>query len=203
MKLKHLTVAGMMVASGLLASRCAFDEREVSLAIPGLGIGGGPAGGAGGLPEATPRLAVGTTAIDLGCVTTGYAARARIRFDNLGTAPLPAPAVGFAAGSHPDFALIQDGCAQGVPAGESCELRIQLVPSGPGERAATLEVRSDVGGQAQVALNGLGLAGGDLILAPVAGSFEDFGSARLGTTREEWFSISNPTDVASGPLRFR
>jgi hypothetical protein len=125
MKLEHLTSAAMMVASWLLAGSCAFDEREVSLAIPGLGIGGGPAGGVGGLP-ATPQLAV-----------------------------------------------------------------------------ATLEVRSDVGGQAQVALNGLGLAAGDLILAPVAGSFEDFGSARLGSTLEESFSISNPTDVASGPLRFR
>jgi hypothetical protein len=37
----------------------------------------------------------------------------------------------------------------------------------------------------------------------VAGSFEDFGSARLGSTLEESFSISNPTDVASGPSRFR
>jgi hypothetical protein len=189
----------MMVASWLLAGSCALDEREVSLAIPGLGTGGA----AGGLPEAAPRLAVGTTAIDLGWVTTGYAARARIRVDNLGTAPLPPPAVGFAAGSHADFSLIQDGCAQGVPAGESCELRVQLVPSGTGERAATLEVRSDVGGQAQVALNGLGLAAGDLIFAPVAGSFEDFGAARIGSTLEESFSINNPTDVASGPLRFR
>jgi hypothetical protein len=201
MKLKRLTSA-MMVASWLIAGSCALDEREVTLAIPGLNVGGSAAG-AGGLPAATPRLAVGTTAIDLGWVTTGYAARARIRVDNLGTAPLPAPAVTFAAGSHADFSLIQDGCAQGVAPGESCELRVQLVPSGTGERAATLEVRSEVGGEAQVALNGLGLAGGDLILAPVAGSFEDFGASRLGATLEETFSISNPTDVASGPLRFR
>jgi hypothetical protein len=103
-------------------------------------------------------------------------------------APLPAPAVSFAAGSHADFALIQNGCAAEVAAGESCELRVQLVPSGDGGRTATLEVRSEVGGEALVALNGLGLAGGDLILAPVAGSFEDFGGARIGTTQEETLS---------------
>jgi hypothetical protein len=206
MKLKHLTSAAMMVASWLIVGSCAFDERELTLAVPQLGIGGSAAGaGAGGvgLSEATPRLAVGTTAIDLGWVTTGFAARARIRVDNLGTAPLPPPAVAFAAGSHADFALIQNGCAEELAAGESCELRVQLVPSGAGERAATLEVRSEMGGEAQVVLNGLGLAGGDLILAPVADSFEDFGGARIGTTQEETFSISNPTDVPSGPLRFR
>jgi hypothetical protein len=203
MKLKHLTSVAMMGASWLLAGSCAFDERELTLAGIGGSSSGGPAGSALGGPEAAPRLAVGTSAIDLGWVTTGFAARTRIRVDNLGNAPLPAPAVAFAAGSHADFSLIQNGCAQEVPAGESCELRVQLVPSGDGERAATLEVRSDVGGEAQVALNGLGLIAGDLILAPVAGSFEDFGGARLGSTREETFSISNPTDVASGPLRFR
>ena len=128
----------MMVASGLLAGSCAIDGREVSIAIPGLGAGGS-AGDAGGL-AATPRLAVGATAIDLGWVTTGYAARARLRVENLGTAPLPAPAVGFAAGSHADFSLIKDGCAQGVPAGESCELRVQLVPSGTGEQLIEAEM---------------------------------------------------------------
>jgi non-reducing end alpha-L-arabinofuranosidase len=52
MKLKHLTSAATMVASWLLAGSCALDEREVSLAMPQLGIGGSPSGsaaGAGGL----------------------------------------------------------------------------------------------------------------------------------------------------------
>jgi len=203
MKLKHLMSAAMMGASWLLAGSCALDERELTLAGIGGSSSNGPTGSALGGPEASPRLAVNTTAIDLGWVTTGFAARARIRVDNVGTAPLPAPAVAFATGSHADFALIQNGCAQELAAGESCELRVQLVPSGDGERTATLEVRSEVGGEAQVALNGVGLAGGDLILAPVADSFEDFGGARIGTTQEETFSISNPTDVPSGPLRFR
>jgi hypothetical protein len=39
--------------------------------------------------------------------------------------------------------------------------------------------------------------------SPVAGSFEDFGGARVGSSVEETFSISNPSAVASGPLRFR
>jgi hypothetical protein len=208
MKLKHLTIAGMMVACGLLAGSCALDEREVTLAISGLGIGGtasvGPNGTAGGAGASlAPRLALGTEAIDLGWVTTNFSARARIRVDNIGTAPLPAPTVGFAGGSHADFSLIQNGCERDVAPGGSCELRVQLVPRDSGERAATLEVRSDVGGEARVALSGQGLAAGDLILAPVAGSFEDFGGTRVGSTVEETFSISNPSDVASGPLRFR
>jgi hypothetical protein len=201
MKLKHVTIAGMMVACGLLAGSCALDEREVTLAISGLGVGGTANGTAEGL--LAPRLALSTDAIDLGWVTTSFSARARIRVENLGTAPLPAPVVGFAAGSHADFSLIQNGCDREVAPGESCELRVQLVPSDSGERAATLEVRSDVGGEARVALSGQGLAAGDLILAPIAGSFEDFGGARIGSIVEETFSISNPSDVASGPLRFR
>ena len=166
------------------------------------GTSNGGAGGTGEAPLAA-RLALSTEAIDLGWVTTNFSARARIRVDNVGTAPLPAPTVGFAEGSHADFSLIQNGCELEVAPGESCELRVQLVPSDSGERAATLEVRSDVGGEARVALSGQGLAAGDLILAPVAGSFEDFGGARVGSTAEETFSISNPSDVASGPLRFR
>jgi hypothetical protein len=214
MKLKHLTIAALMVACGLLAGSCALDDREVSLALPLTGSGGtqsvGDAMGAGaasGSPSdamvAAPRLAVGTQAIDLGWVTTGFPARARIRVDNLGNAPLAAPTVGFAEGSHADYTLIQNGCALAVAPGESCELRVQLVPSANGERAATLEVRSESGGAARVALSGLGLAAGDLILAPVAGSFEDFGGTRVGSTVEETFNIINPSAVASGPLRFR
>jgi hypothetical protein len=201
MKLKHLTIAAMMVACWLLAGSCAIDDREGTVTLP-LGNAGGGAG-SGGSGAATPRLVVGTEAIDLGWVTTGFAARARIRVDNLGTAPLPAPAVGFAAGSHADFSLIQNGCARGIAPSESCELRVQLVPSTNGDRSATLGIRSEAGGDAEVVLSGVGLAGGDMILAPVAGSFEDFGGTRVGSTQEESFSISNPSDVASGPLRFR
>jgi hypothetical protein len=170
-ELEHRTIAGTAVVCALIAGGCAGDDREGALAISTPENG---TFGSGELPAA-PRLAVGTTAIDLGWVTTGHAARAQIRVDNLGTAPLPAPAVGFVTGSHGDFSLIQDGCAEGLAAGESCELRVQLVPSGTGERAATLELRSDVGGQAQVALNGLGLA---------AGGLGDFSECRTDTPGE-------------------
>jgi hypothetical protein len=208
MKLKHLTSAAMMVASWLLAGSCAVDDRR-----PGVGSGGstGVSGvansGAGGqgssVATALPRLQIGTVAIDLGWVTTGFPVRTRIRVDNTGDAPLAPLTAGFAEGSHADFSLVQNGCALEVAPGESCELRVQLVPSDSGERTATLEVQSDVGGEAQVVLSASGLAAGDLILAPVPGSFEDFGGARIGATGEETFSISNPSDVASGPLRFR
>jgi hypothetical protein len=52
MKLEHLTITGMMVASGLLAGSCALDERELAVAVSDLGIGGGANGGAGGNGEA-------------------------------------------------------------------------------------------------------------------------------------------------------
>jgi hypothetical protein len=211
MKLHHLTFTVLMVAGWLLAGSCAIDDREVAVALPLNGLGDGDAsagssegslGGSAGLPPGAPRLSVSAQAIDLGWVTTGFPARARVVVDNLGAAPLPAPAVGFAEGSHADFWLIQNGCAREVAPGESCELRVQLVPSDAGERAALLEVRSEVGGEAQVAIRALALGAGDLILAPVAGSFEDFGSTRVGSSQEETFSISNPTQAASGPLRF-
>jgi hypothetical protein len=77
MKLKHLTIAGMMVACGLFAGSCALDDREVTLAISGLGIGGTANGTAEGL--LAPRLALSTDAIDLGWVTTSFSGRALCR----------------------------------------------------------------------------------------------------------------------------
>ncbi|HTV22590.1 MAG TPA: choice-of-anchor D domain-containing protein, partial [Polyangiaceae bacterium] len=221
MKLEHLAIVPTTVACWLLAGSCAIDERDLKVTVPAMDDGGAPSSGQGGMgaaagsesggPEASlpgaigaaPRLAVGTEAIDLGWVTAGFPARARVRVDNVGGAPLPPITVGFAPGSHPEFSLIQNGCARDVAPGASCELRVQLVPSDAGERAATLVLSSETGGDAQVALVGLGLAGGALMMAPVAGSFEDFGGARVGSTEEETFSILNPGEVASGPLRFR
>jgi len=217
MKLANLIVVPATFACWLFAGSCAFDEREVVLPLSG--SGGTPSGGenematGAGVPGsnsaslpgalAAPRLAVGTEAIDLGWVATGFPARARIRLDNLGTAPLPAPTVGFAGNSNADFSLVQNECAREIAPGAGCELRVQFVPSESGERTATLEIGSTIGGDVKVTLNGLGLVAGNLILTPVAGSFEDFGGARVGSTLEETFSILNPSDVATGPLRFR
>lgn len=186
-----LTAAGLLIAGS-----CTLDDRRVRVLDETLPLGGADAGGI-----TAPRLAVSPEAVHLEWVTLGFPARSRIRVENTGAAPLAAPAVSFAPDSHADFSLIHDECFTELAPGESCELRVQLVPAELGARTARLDVVSEAGA-VSVPLNALGLAAGDLVLAPAAGSFKDFGGARVGSSFESTFSVSNPTDVPSGPLTF-
>ncbi len=186
------------------AASCATDERDVQLAVPN----GDPNQQPGGpqteteMLQAAPMLEVHPPAVDLGAVTTGFAARARLRVVNAGTGVLPMPVVEWALGSGADYQIIQNQCVSEVPPGGSCDVRVQFVPSQAGLAEAGLRV-SAAESSVTVPFNGEGFAAGNLILTPAVGSFEDFGSVRLGGTVEGAFSILNPDPVSSGALSFR
>jgi hypothetical protein len=128
MKLKQVTGVAMTVASWLLAASCALDERALTLAIPELDIGGtllglDHAAASGSTKSLRPasmpfavRRATATTAIDPGRVTAGFAARAGIRVDDMGRAPLPPRADACGESSHADDSLIEKVSAHEVPA---------------------------------------------------------------------------------------
>lgn len=190
------------VMAGVVAASCSLDQRKFSL--PGLRD---PDAGVrdGGAVELGPRLEISPSSIDLGSVTTGFPARARVLVRNTGDGPLLPPAVTWAEGSAPDFAIIQNRCEQEVAPGQSCELRIQVVPAQAGELQGELHVESAAGASgpnlANVGVAALGLEAGDLVLAPLAGSFEDYGGVLVGVAEEGAFTLSNPTNIPTGVLQ--
>src|SRR5688572_22853773 len=140
---------------------CDIDKRGVALDSVGSDAGAEVPGGAA-VVGVGPRLEVTPPSVNLGWVTTGFAARARLTLRNTGDAPLAAPRIDWATGSDPDFVVIQNLCEAEIAPGQSCEVRLQVVPSRAGALAGTLEVRSSAS-SADVGVAALGMQAGDLI----------------------------------------
>jgi hypothetical protein len=187
----------VVLGSIAAGASCALDERAVSLR----GLGDRDAG-PGSIGELGARLEVTPPSVDLGWVTTGFAARSRVSLRNSGDAPLPAPAVDWSPGSNPDFVVVQNLCEGAVAPGQSCEIRLQVVPSLDGALQGTLRVQG-AGASAEVGVAAVGKLAGDLILAPAAGSFEDFGGVLIGAVSEGTFSLSNPGAANTGAIQLR
>lgn len=194
-----------LVVLGLLAiSACSGKKRDFA---DGYIQGTEGADDAGALATASPadapgRLQVRPEAVDLGWVTVGFPARARVQIQNAGSALIAAPAVEWSSNVNGDFELIQNQCLTELAPGAVCELRVQLIPKLAGASSAALSVQSSVGA-GDVSFTGLGLAGGDLIIAPLEGSFEDFGGVLVGAAAEGVFSLTNPTAVPTGIVDMR
>jgi hypothetical protein len=187
-------VVGGVAVGSVVAGSCAIDERELGRSR--IGSGDDSDAGAG-----LPRLEVKPSNIDLGWVTMGFAARARLSVHNAGAAPLATPTIAWSSGSDPDFVLIQNRCeADEIAPGQSCELRLQVVPSRTGTLQGKLQVQDNTS-SAEVGVAALGMPAGSLILAPAAGSFEDFGSVLVGAVKEATFTLENPGSVNTGPLQ--
>lgn len=186
-----------IAVGGAVASSCDIDKRGV--ALDGVGRDAGPEG-VGSVLGVGPRLEVTPPSVDLGWVTTGFAARARLTLRNTGDAPVPAPSIAWSTASDPDFVLIQNLCEAEIAPAESCEVRVQVVPSRAGALSGTLEVRGGTS-SAEVGVAALGMLAGDLILAPATGSFEDYGGVLVGGVKESTFRLSNPGAMSTGPLQ--
>jgi hypothetical protein len=185
---------------------CKLDNRVVGGRDAGLGAGRGgradeePPDASGGLVDG-PRLVVARDALDFGAAVTGFAALARVVVENGGDVPIGAPVFTLAEGSDPDFSIAQDQCGRALVAGARCDVRLQLVPSKPGPLLGTLQIQSDPGGTASVALTGQGLAPGDIVVAPAPGASADYGDVPLATSVEAVFRVTNPVTTASGTLQ--
>jgi hypothetical protein len=178
------------------AATASCDKGGV--ALESLGRDAGP--DVTGVSGAGARLEITPPSVDLGWVTTGFAARTRLTLRNTGDAPLPAPSIGWSTGSDPDFLVIQNLCEAELAPGASCDVRLQVVPSREGALSGTLEVRGGAS-SADVGVAALGMLAGDLILAPATGSFEDYGGVLVGGVKESTFALSNPGTTNTGPLQ--
>ena len=190
-------VTWAVLGSVVAAASCQVDDRPVELVefnSPAAGSSSRSTGAVDASFEVNPP------AIDLGWVTTGFAARTRITVHNTGATPLSAPSVAWSPGSDADFVVIQNSCAAEVAPDATCDIRLQVVPSRDGALQGTLEVQSG-SVSARVTVAALGFQAGDLILAPATDSFEDFGGLLVGAVAEQTFRLSNPTAVDTGPIR--
>lgn len=201
--MKKIGGVSLLVLGWGLAVSCARDDREVQLAFSNLGSDAGTGAAPGDGVTLMPRLDIAPTSVDLGWVTMGFPARARVRITNSGDAPLATPGIDWSSNEGRDFELIQNQCSRELAPAQSCEARVQLIPTRAGDLTATLRVESSPAGTGDVAMAALGLEAGELILAPAVGSFENFGGVRLGATVEGSFTVSNPSAEESGPLAFQ
>ena len=193
-------LAGSIGLFCCMVAGCGLDDRLLTLARSRFG---GDAGlDAGSIRALAPRLEVVPASIDLGWVTTGFPARARLTIRNAGDAPLPVPSIGWAAGSAAELTVIQNRCDRDVAPGQTCEVRLQVVPAQPGPLAGTLEVQGEAG-SFDIPVAALGTPAGDLILAPVTGSFEDYGGVLVGDAQEGAFTLSNSSSESTGVLDLR
>jgi len=183
----------------LLLAGCSIDDRVLSASGTG-SLSPGGSGGGGGAPAGA--LTVAPTSVDLGGVTQGFAARARLRVSNPGGASVDAPVVAWASGSDPDLMLIQNLCSGELLPGEACDLRVQVVPSRVGPIEGALQIAGVGASSASLPFRANGLAPGPLVLQPAAGSFEDFGGVRLGASAEGVFVVTNTGAAASGAVSF-
>ena len=82
---------------------CSIDDRRLSVGETGTLL---PNGSGGSPPGVTTDLTVVPSYVELGSVTQGFAARARVRVTNPGSETIAAPAVALASTSDADFDLI-------------------------------------------------------------------------------------------------
>lgn len=182
---------------------CSIDDRDpTSRGAGSLSVAGAAGQGGDGSLGPGGTLTVSPANLDLGAVTQGFAARAKLRVTNIGSAPLPAPVVAWAAGGDPDLTLIQDQCIGELAPGEQCDLRVQVVPSRVGILSSTLEISGGSTGNLSVPVQASGLQPGPLVLQPVAGSFQDFGGVPVGAVAEATFTLVNPGAEPSGFVSF-
>jgi hypothetical protein len=188
-----------LVGAGFAWSACSIDDRNPGLADASVQIDRNQGGSGGGGPGSEASVEITPSAIDLGPVVVGAPARTRLHIANKGDSPIDPPSVSIGTGSDPAYAIIHDGCESAVAPGEDCEVRLQVLAQHGGAVTGQLAVNA-AGSNSIVPLSANGNPAGTLILAPSAGSSDNFGSVRLGTSVQSVFNLTNSGTVATGPL---
>jgi hypothetical protein len=176
-------------------SACSIDDRNPGLADASVEIGRNQSGG----PGSAASLQITPSAIDLGPVVVGAPARTRLHIANKGESTIEPPSVSMGSGSDPAYAIIHDGCESPIAPGEECDVRLQVLAQHGGAVTGQLLVKAS-GSDNTIPLSATGNPAGTLILAPAAGSSDNFGSVRLGTAVQAVFNLTNSGSVATGPL---
>jgi hypothetical protein len=189
-----------LLGAGAGWSACSIDDRSPGIlrdASVEIDRNQGASGGSG--PRGAASVEITPSSIDLGPVVVGAPARTRLRIANQGESPIAPPSVSIGAGSDPAYAIIHDGCESPLASGQECQVRLQVLAQHGGAVTGQLSVNA-AGSDITVPLSATGNPAGTLILAPAAGSSDNFGSVRLGTSVQSVFNLTNSGSVATGPL---
>lgn len=125
-----------------------------------------------------PSLAIGQTSLDYGRIAVGKASEAvALLFGNVGTAPLEIARVSVEGSGESSFVWVANDCSgKTLDPGAECAVRLAFKPRDTGGFQAEVRARSDAPEDPRIALSGIGVAPGLLILP----SQLDFGELRPG-----------------------
>jgi hypothetical protein len=148
------------------------------------------------------ELGVSSEAIAFGPVVVGFAAPARLTLDNPGATPLSAPELSILGDGAEQFFVTANGCADGIPAADTCTVGLAFQPTAAGAASASLEASLPTGEGLSVSLRGEGLEPGELIVEADADNSTDFGDLLLGESVGQTLRLTNPGASATGALSF-
>jgi hypothetical protein len=138
-------------------------------------------------------VSVAPTSLTFGSQAVGTSSSAQsVTIENTGTLALAPTSIAVTG----DFTETDNCVNQSIPAGSSCAIQLQFVPSAIGARSGTLTFYANIqGGQMQIDLSGTGVANGAVTLSPNPLSFgqvEAGSSLLLSVTAANAFSTSVP-----------
>jgi hypothetical protein len=187
---------------------CPVDDRSVELSevqglFPGAADGGVVVGGAANTTVrevGVPELALSAESFEWGPLPTGFGGTKVLRISNTGNGVMSRPLVNLAEPVDPALSIQLNRCEQELQPTDSCDVRIQFLPSAVVQSSAQLSVDAGAAGRATVRLGGTGLQAGSLLLSPTAASSAEFGLVAVGETVTQTFTLINPGEGPSGLL---
>jgi hypothetical protein len=165
-----------------------------------------PLAGAKGLPLSgrgiVPPALEASQEINFGRVFTNASATRTLSVRNAGDEPMAPPSLEVMSAT-PELAAAfsyENGCLAPLGFDETCDIQVRLSPTRAVPHSANLHLVSTPGGATTVLLLAEALAPGSLLLAPAAGTTADFGDVPIGAPATRNFTLTNPGNVASGPV---
>ncbi|WP_263355842.1 choice-of-anchor D domain-containing protein [Acidicapsa ligni] len=141
------------------------------------------------IPLASAGVAVATATVSpasltFGSYTVGVSSTAQsVTVKNTGSAALAVTSVAF-TGDAADFSETDTCVGQALMKNATCVVKVSFAPTDAGSRSGELVIEANVtGGQMQVAVNGTGLAAGNVTLLPTSLSFGTVQVATSATTQ--------------------
>jgi hypothetical protein len=117
---------------------------------------------------------------------------------NSGNAATGIPMVTIGGTDATQFKLSTNACTAAMPAGGTCTVGVEFVPTAAGARSATLELTANPGGAATAAITGTAVSNAVIGISP---GFQSFGQVQASqTSSPASFTVTNNGGVSTGAL---
>jgi centrosomal CEP192-like protein len=149
-------------------------------------------------------LGVPAALLDFGGVVPGDTASLDFEVENRGDGALTLASAQLNPPDVAVFRIADSNCGEGVvlAGGQRCRIQMDYRPVSEGQPSAGELLLSAQGGSPfeRIALQGVALTRGNLVVEAVQAGREDFGDVLIGERESGVFRVSNPTQQASGAL---